>query len=42
VSNQNRMSNSRAIVAKILCSLLNDRGSLNTLPGITKIIQSLA
>ena len=25
------MSNSRAIVAKILCSLLNDRGSLNTL-----------
>lgn len=27
------MSNSRAIVAKILCSLLNDRGSLNTLLG---------
>ena len=25
------MSNSRAIVAKILCSLLNDRGPLNTL-----------
>jgi 16S rRNA (cytosine967-C5)-methyltransferase len=25
------MSNSRAVVAKILCSLLNDRGSLNTL-----------
>tara|TARA_B110000858_G_scaffold89247_1_gene103122 strand:- start:45449 stop:46750 length:1302 start_codon:yes stop_codon:yes gene_type:complete len=25
------MGNSRAIVAKILCSLLNDRGSLNTL-----------
>ena len=27
------MSNSRAIVAKILCSLLKDRGSLNTLLG---------
>ncbi|GJM11991.1 MAG: ribosomal RNA small subunit methyltransferase B [Pseudohongiella sp.] len=27
------MSNSRAIVAKILCSLLSDRGSLNTLLG---------
>jgi 16S rRNA (cytosine967-C5)-methyltransferase len=27
------MSNSRAIVAKILCSLLNDRGSLHTLLG---------
>ena len=27
------MSNSRAIVAKILCSLLNDRSSLNTLLG---------
>ena len=27
------MSNSRAIVATVLCSLLNDRGSLNTLLG---------
>ena len=33
VDSQNRMSNSRAIVAKILCSLLKDRGSLNTLLG---------
>ena len=33
MSRQDRMSNSRAIVAKILCSLLKDRGSLNTLLG---------